>query len=215
MRDRSVAERRAMAGLNKRILCFVDECGTAGEEGFALGCVMAWARECGRADKAFSELLEPNANELHAAKVRGEYLQSLLVRFAQTDRPQGMILLNRIGTITQGSPSAIYAGNVIETVKVAIGEFRKLHNFGNRGVGNVELILDRNHHNCDPECQRIINQATESDGRFKAVNAVAQINSAASRLLQLADAVAYVRRWIQNGEENANGLHEKFGIRVQ
>lgn len=52
-----------MAGLNKRILCFVDECGTAGAEGFALGCVMAWARDCGRADKTFSDILEPNAGE--------------------------------------------------------------------------------------------------------------------------------------------------------
>ncbi|MCY4463395.1 MAG: hypothetical protein OXC26_23810 [Albidovulum sp.] len=29
-----------MAALNKRILCFVDECGTAGEDSFAIGCVM-------------------------------------------------------------------------------------------------------------------------------------------------------------------------------
>lgn len=56
-----------MAAQNKRILCFIDECGTAGQNGFALGCVMAWARECGKADKSLSDLLEPNANELHAS----------------------------------------------------------------------------------------------------------------------------------------------------
>ena len=56
-----------MAALNKRILCFVDECGTADDPVFALGCVMAWARECGRANKSLSDLLEPNANELHTA----------------------------------------------------------------------------------------------------------------------------------------------------
>jgi hypothetical protein len=81
-----------MAAQNKRILCFIDECGTAGEPGFALGCVMAWARECGRADKSLSDLLEPNANELHAANLSREYLQSLLARYAQTDRPEGMIV---------------------------------------------------------------------------------------------------------------------------
>ena len=89
-----------MAAQNKRILCFIDECGTAGESGFALGCVMAWARECGRADKSLSDLLEPNANELHAANLSREYLQSLLARFAQTDRPEGMILMNRLGTVS-------------------------------------------------------------------------------------------------------------------
>lgn len=67
-----------MAAQNKRILCFIDECGTAGEPGFALGCVMAWARECGRADKSLSDLLEPNANELHAANLSREYLQRVL-----------------------------------------------------------------------------------------------------------------------------------------
>ena len=203
-----------MAGLNKRILCFVDECGTAGEDGFALGCVMVWARECGRADKAFSDLLGPNVNELHAAHVPKEHLKGLLARFAQTNTPQGMILINRLGTIKQGSPPAIYARNVIETVKVAIGQFRSLHNFGDRGVGNVELIMDRNHYNSDPECQQIINRAAESDGRFKAVDVVVQINSAASRLLQLADVVAYSRIWIHKREENARGLRKNFGILV-
>lgn len=203
-----------MAALNKRILCFVDECGTAGANGFALGCVMAWARECGRADKALSDLLGPEAGELHAAAVRKEYLQSLLARFAQTGAAQGMILMNRMGTVTQGSPPAIYAGNVIETVKTAVGRFRSLHSLGARGVGNIELIMDRNHHNCDPECRRIIALAAESDGRFRAVDAAVQISSAASRLLQLADAVAYSRMWIHRGEENARGLRQNFGILV-
>ena len=203
-----------MAALNKRILFFVDECGTAGEDSFAIGCVMVWARECARADKAFCDLLEPNVNELHSATVKKEYLQRLLVRFARTNTSQRMILMNRLGTIKQGSPLVIYAGNVIETVKVAVGKFHSLHNFGGRRVNNIELIMDRNHHNCDPECQQIIAEAAESNGRFKAVDAVVQINSAASRLLQLADIAAYSRMWIHKREENARGLRETFGILV-
>jgi hypothetical protein len=202
-----------MAAQNKRILCFIDECGTAGQNGFALGCIMAWARECGKADKSLSDLLEPNANELHAVNLKKEYLQSLLGRYAQTDRPE-MVLMNRLGTVIDGTAPAIYAGNVIETVKVAIGQFRKLHNINNRGLGNVELILDQNHHNTDPECQRLLREACENDGRFQAVNQISQIDSAASRLLQLADLVAYSRTWIHKDEDNAKGLHENFGIRV-
>jgi hypothetical protein len=203
-----------MAAQNKRILCFIDECGTAGEPGFALGCVMAWARECGRADKSLSDLLELNVNELHAANLSKEYVQSLLARYAQTDRPLGMVLMNRLGTVTEGTAPAIYAGNVVETVKVAIGQFRELHKISGRGLGNVELILDLNHHNTDPEFQRLISDACQHDGRFKAVNRVSQIDSAASRLLQLADVVAYARMWIHRGEENAKRLHENYGIRV-
>lgn len=203
-----------MAAQNKRILCFIDECGTAGEPGFALGCVMAWAKDCGRADKSLSDLLEPNANELHATNLSKAYLQSLLARYAQTDRPEGMILMNRLGTVSEGTAPAIYAGNVIETVKVAIGQFRKLNRIRGQGVGNVELILDLNHHNTAPECQRLISEACQHDGRFKAVNRISQIDSAASRLLQLADVVAYARMWIHRGEENAKGLHENYGIRV-
>lgn len=203
-----------MAGLNKRILCFIDECGTAGEDGFALGCVMAWARECGRADKSLSDLLEPTVNELHAGLLSKEYLQSLLARYAQTDRPGGMVMMNRLGTVSEGTRPAIYARNVIETVKVAIGQFGKLHKVRGRGVGNVELILDFNHHNTDAECQRLLAEARANDGRFKAVAHVTQIDSAASRLLQLADVVAYSRMWIHRGEENAKGIHENYGIQV-
>lgn len=203
-----------MAAQNKRILCFIDECGVAGQPEFALGCVMAWARECGRADKTLSDLLEPSANELHAANLSKEYLQSLLGRYAKTERPDGMILMNRLGRATEGAASLIYATNLIETVKVAVGQFRKLHGIRGKGVGNVELILDLNHHNTHPECQRLLSNARLHDGRFKAVNRISQIDSSASRLLQLADVVAYSRTWIRRGEENAKGLREKYGIRM-
>ncbi|GHC49312.1 DUF3800 domain-containing protein [Neogemmobacter tilapiae] len=203
-----------MAAQNKRILCFIDECGTAGQDGFALGCVMVWARECGRADKALSDLLEPNANELHATNLSKDYLQSLLGRYVQTDRPQGMILLNRLGTVQTGSAAAIYAGNVIETVKVAVGQFRKLHKIQGQGLGNVELILDQNHHNISPEFRQILEAACKNDGRFRAVNHISQIDSAASRMLQLADVVAYARMWIHRSEENAIRLHERYGIQI-
>ena len=201
-----------MAAQNKRILCFIDEFGTAGEPGFALGCVMAWAKDCGRADKSLSDLLEPNANELHAANLSKEYIQSLLARFAQTDRPEGIVLMIRLGTMFEGSAATIYAGNVIETVKVAIGQFRDLHKISGRGLGNVELILDLNQHNTAPEFERLISSARVHDGRFRAVNRVSQIDSAASRLLQLSDVVAYARMWIHRGEENAKGLHEVMGF---
>ena len=202
-----------MAGLNKKILCFVDECGTAGDLGFALGCVMVWARDCGRADKALSDLLESSANELHASQLNARYLQGILARYAEAGTPTGMVMMNRLGTTTEGERPEIYAQTVIETVKTAVGQFRTANN--QRGViGNVDLILDVNHHNSDPVFDSMLNSARENDGRFKAINHISKIDSAASRMLQLADMVAYSRTWMHRDEENAAGLHRKYNIRV-
>ena len=202
-----------MARLNKKILCFVDECGTAGEADFALGCVIVWARDCGRADKALSDLLEPNASELHAVDLRNAYLQGLLGRFAQTDKPEGLVLINKSGVPFEGSCAEIYALNVIEAVKTGIGQFRKQNNWHGK-IGNIDLVLDLNHQNADPAFDVLLEKARISDGRFRAVNHVGRIDSAASRMLQLADVVAYARKWVQNGEKNAAGLRNSFGIRV-
>lgn len=202
-----------MAGLNKRILCFVDECGTAGENGFALGCVLAWARDCGGADKAFCDILEPNANEVHAVKRKKESLQSLLGLYSQTDHPD-LVMLNRQGRGRAGSPAEIYAGDVVDTVKAALTQFAKVYPELKQGVNNVELILDRNHHNTDPECMAILEDARKNDGKFRAVDCIVQIDSAASRLLQLADVVAYSRTWIHSGDDNVRGLRENYGIHL-
>ena len=55
--------------INKRVLVFVDEHGTAGQPGFALGCVVVFGRNAGRADKALSDNLAATAKEIHAAEL--------------------------------------------------------------------------------------------------------------------------------------------------
>jgi hypothetical protein len=45
-------------------------------------------------------------------------------------------------------------------------------------------------------------------------NRVARLHSAASRLLQLADVLAYSRKWIVSAELNAAGLREWFEIQL-
>lgn len=66
--------------LNKKVLCFIDEYGTAGTAPFHLGAVFVLASEAGRLDKGFSDLLEANANEIHAVNLTDAYLQGLLGR---------------------------------------------------------------------------------------------------------------------------------------
>jgi hypothetical protein len=199
-----------MASLNKKILCFVDEHGTAGDVGFALGAVFVWARDCGRADKAFSDVLPASVNEVHASQWAIGGLQGILAAHAQSTAPHSLLMINRLGDATGDNRPEIYANALIETVKVGLKQFSELQNI--RKIGNVDVITDVNSQNSHERFDGIIAKARASDGRFKAVNNVVRLDSAASRMLQLADVVAYSRTWIQNGEENAKGLREKYRI---
>lgn len=199
--------------LNKKILCFLDEYGTAGSGPFYLGGVIVLAREAGRIDKCFSDLLEPNANEIHAADLGDSYLQGLLQRFwaaAPTDR---IVLINQKFSARGGIAPVLYAQVVIETVKVGLKRFQK-DVLRRESIGNVDVIIDANHHNGHAAFRSTIEQARMHDGRFRGVNRVTQLDSAASRLLQLADVVAYSRKWIVGEELNATGLRDRFGIQM-
>jgi hypothetical protein len=56
--------------------------------------------------------------------------------------------------------------------------------------------------------------ARAHDGRFRAVNQVVRLDSAAARLLQLADIVAYSRKWVIAKEIGAASLRDRFGIQM-
>ncbi len=132
-----------MARLNKKILCFVDKYGTAGDAGFALGCVMVWSRYCGQADKAFSDLLPASAHEIHASGASSGYIQGLLASFAQTPPAADMIMLNKKSDAHVGTRPEIYAKAVIETAKTGIKMFARQNNLKQK-IGNIELIIDLN-----------------------------------------------------------------------
>ncbi|ATN37806.1 hypothetical protein ACO34A_29040 (plasmid) [Rhizobium sp. ACO-34A] len=202
-----------MTRLNKKILCFVDEYGTAGNQGFALGCAILWAHECGKADKAFSDLLPASVNEVHAANWSKPQLQSIMSRFAQTEMPGSIRMLNKTSDVFVGERPEIYAKALVETVKVAVKRFRSGNQVG-RQINNVEVLIDINEQNSHPRFAEVIAQARENDGLFKSVTRVVAIDSAVSRMLQLADVVAHSRAWINNGEDNAKGLREAYKIEV-
>lgn len=202
-----------MARLNKKILCFIDEYGTAGEPGFALGCVIVWARECGRLDKAFSDLLPASVNEVHAAEWTKEGIQGLLSRFSEFATPPNMLMINKPYSLSSANRAETYALALIETVKFAIKRFRAFNRRG-QAIGNVEVIVDANAQNTDDRFVKIIKAAALEDGLFKAVTQVLAIDSAASRMLQLADLVAYSRSWIVNAEANAKSLRDAFRIEI-
>lgn len=203
----------AMARLNKKILCFVDEYGTAGEPGFALGCVIVWARECGRLDKTFSDLLPASVNEVHAADWEKEVVQGLLARLAGGGAASRCVMLNCSGGNFSGKPAIVYALALVETVKIGIRRFQRLNRV-RIPIGNVEVIVDACEQNTSSEFDTVIKTAREQDGMFRAVNRVIPLDSAASRVLQLADVVAHSRSWIVKGEKTAQKLKDVFGIEM-
>ena len=197
-------------GLNKKVLCFIDESGTAGSGPFQLGALFVLAREAGRLDKAFSDLLPADANEVHAVKMANGYLQGLLDRLRAGADLDRVVMINQHFQGRQGAPPVVYAQAVVETVKIGMKRFRSV--LGRDSVGNVDVITDVNQHNDHPDFDAEMERARKDDGRFRGVNRVVRLDSGASRLLQLADLVAYARRWIVDGEMNAQGLREKYGI---
>ncbi len=116
--------------------------------------------------------------------------------------------------VARGGPAPIlYAAAVVETAKAGLTRFKR-DVLGRGTIGNVDGITDVNHHNGHPAFEAEIERAQREDGRFRGVNRVSRLDSAASRLLQLADVVAYSRKWIVSAELNAAGLRERFGIQL-
>ena len=200
-------------GLNKKVLCFVDECGTAGQGPLFLGAVFVLARDAGRLDKRLSDLLEPSVAELHAADMSDGYLQGLLGRF-WAEGPLGRVTMLNIKVVERsGTAPVLYADAVVETVKTGLRHFKR-DVLGRETIGNVDVVLDVNDQNDHPDFDAEMERARAEDGHFKGVNRVTKLDSAASRLLQLADVVAYSRKWVVKAEFNAAGLRKRFGIRV-
>jgi hypothetical protein len=190
--------------LNKKVLCFIDENGTAGTSDLYLGAVVVLARDAGRVDRCFTSLLEPNTKEIHAADLDDLYLQGLLRRFWEAAPRDRIVMINQKIPLRKGAGPVIYAQAVVETVKIGLKRFQK-DVLGRETIGNVEVITDQNHHNDHPDFRPEIARSQAHDGRFRGVNRLATIDSAASRLLQLADIVGYSRKWVNRGTIRAKG----------
>lgn len=198
--------------LNKKVLCFIDEYGTACVAPFHLGAVFVLANEAGRLDKCFSDLLEPTAQEIHAARLSDGYLQGLLHRLWVEAPRDRVIMLNQKFAVLDGDPPVLYAQAIVEIVKIGLKRFRTV--LGRNTIANVDVITDVNHHNDHPHFTAELERARLNDGRFRGVNRIVRLDSAAPRLLQLADVVAYARKWIVAEEVNAQGLRDSYGIEI-
>src|SRR5690348_15954372 len=97
-------------GLNKKILVFVDEYGTAGVQDLYLGVTVVRSSDAGRFDKLFSDLLKSNVNEIHASDLRDEYILKLLALTWNAYRRLEIVLLNASYRLRPGPPAAVQYG---------------------------------------------------------------------------------------------------------
>lgn len=200
--------------LNKKVLCFIDEYGTAGKSDLYFGIAIAKATDVSKIDKVFSDTLNKSAGEIHSVNLSDDYLKSLLLKLRQDVVSERLVLVNYKTSSHIGPPETLYAKGVIESVKVSIKIFRDTI-LKKRAINNVDLILDINNHNAHESFDKEINIAKENEGLFKAVNNVSKIDSAASRLLQIADMTAYSRKFILNENINAQQLRVHYGIQIR
>ena len=201
-------------GNNKKILFFIDEFGTAGVGDLYFGGGIALAKDAGRLDKCFSDQLKTNAKEIHAVKMRDEDLKDLMIRFKQSVSQEHFILINRSVSIRQGNAPVIYAQGLIETVKVGLKLFRE-EVLKSEHINNVEIIIDINQHNTHRDFESEISREQSEDRKLHPVKHIARIDSAASRMLQIADIVAYSRKFIINKDLNAEQLKRDYGIHIK
>jgi hypothetical protein len=200
--------------LNKKVLCFIDEYGTPNQEDLYFGIVTVLASENGRLDKCFSDQLNDSANEIHAVNLSDEYLKTLMRNFHKNAPENCFTLINRKVSAREGNAPFIYACGLIDAVKVGISTFRR-DILKASSINNVEVIIDRNQYNTHVDFEGEISKARSQDNKFKAVTHIAAIDSAASRMLQLADIAAYSRKFINNRSMSAQELHRLYGIQTK
>jgi hypothetical protein len=199
---------------NKRIICFIDETGSAGDEQFSLGLVVAFSYDVARIDKMFSDLMPAGFNEFHANKHTNDFVKTTIASF--WDRAAGtslMMFSHYKPDLREECKETIYAKSLIQAVKASTKKFRDHHKLGPQ-INNIDVIVDACEHNCGAIFVEKIENAIRDDGVFRGVNRVIPLDSSISRLIQLADAVAYMRHLSRTGVVTAKELSDQFHINL-
>lgn len=205
---------RVSKAKNKRIICFVDETGSAGDESFSLGLVMAFASDVSRVDKMFSDLLPVGFNEFHANKHENVFVKDTITSFvARSAETSVMMFSHYKPDLREDCKETTYAKSLIEAVKASTKKFRDRHGLGAQ-INNIDVLVDACEHNCGPIFTDKINRAQKEDGIFRGVNRVVPLDSSVSRLIQLADAVAYLRHLSRTGGATAKELSDQLHINL-
>lgn len=199
---------------NKRIICFVDETGSAGDEQFSLGLVMAFSHDVAKVDKMFSDLMPVGFNEFHANKHDNDFVKATIASFVERAAETSIMMFSHYKPdLREDCKETTYAKSLIEAVKASTKKFRAHHRLGAQ-INNIDVLVDACEHNSGPIFTGRVSDAIANDGIFRGVNRVIPLDSSVSRLIQLADAVAYMRHLSRTGGVTAKELSDQFQINL-
>lgn len=206
--------KKASKGKNKRIICFVDETGTAGEEGFSLGLVMAFSHDVAKVDKMFSDLMPVGFNEFHANKHDNDFVKAIIASFVERAAGTSLMMFSHYKPdLRVACKETTYAKSLIEAVKSSTKKFRAQHKLGAQ-INNIDVLVDHCEQNSGLIFAQKVTDAIASDGIFRGVNRVVPLDSSVSRLIQLADAVAYMRHLSRTGAATSKELSDQLKIDI-
>ena len=201
-----------MSSRNKKIICFVDETGTAGDVDFSLGLVFVRASEAAKVDKIFSDLLPIGFNEFHANAHDTAFVQHVLASFAEATTETSVMLFNHHKRFPEVEcRETVYARCLVEAVKACSKKFRNTQKMGQQ-INNIDVMIDANEQNTGKVFNGLISASQKQDGLFKGVNRVTPLDSSISRMVQLADGVAYARHLKDRGVFTSKQISTDFRI---
>ena len=196
-----------MATHNKKILLFADEHGGPDQEVFRFGIVVCPATLAAKIDTHVVKNLPELAGEIHSSGWRDDTLVEILKNLKRHPESKYVTLLNYNCRRREKSHAETYMATLVEASRTALNQFKKIYNSvlskkheNNSGVfiNNVEMIIDRCQFN-DSDAFNERFRAYLTHGHGRAITHFSALDSCASRLLQIADVVAYGDALIKNG----------------
>ncbi|EIE48597.1 hypothetical protein C357_23205 [Citreicella sp. 357] len=175
---------------------------------------MAFASDVAKADKMFSDLLPRGFNEFHANTHGRTFVRGTIKTFSDQAAETSLRMYSHFkpDLRDEDCPQTSYARSLIEAVKAASKTFRRTHKAIGQQINNIDVLVDMSEHNTGPIFKGIVQDAMMTDGLFRGVNSVVAIDSSVSRMIQLADAIAYLRHLAIKGEISNKELDQELRI---
>lgn len=197
-------------------MMFIDESGNVcGNDPFYIGVLICPTAICGFLDTHITKNLPDGFGEIHGNRLKRQTIINILENITTFNRISEVTMLNMVFTKNYKSKysdienTAAYAKFIAAASQAALGLHKK--NTRKDSINNVELIIDHCEMCKDDNFRKIMDQEIQSSsGHFKAIRDYKTLDSSASRILQAADLVTYVRRL-----EGINNIEERFKISLR
>lgn len=196
---------------NRKILVFGDEFVTKSAKGanvYGFGLLICDATVAAKLDAHVVHGLPRGVGEIHSTQWSEDTLVGVLESIQEHTDARQTVLLHKAGTVTGTTPNA-YARNLVAALMTGLHRFkRKIKGWDY--INNVELVLDRCDANEHPDFGAHL-RASQATGITRAIEHCQVIDSCASRLLQVADVIAYANSLRASGVTTRR-LEEDCGI---